>query len=61
MSAVAGDIAATVAGVVAAVASIAALIWIARKMGLEKNVVPVTVVQIVRAVEAGSWPRSGQP
>lgn len=29
--------------------------WIARKIGLAKNITPITVAQVVRAVQEGSW------
>lgn len=56
MEAVVGSVVAGVAGVVAAAAVVGASIWIARKAGLIGDITPITVGEVVRAVQAGAWP-----
>jgi hypothetical protein len=53
----AGDIAAAVAGAITAIAVMVSSNGIACKLGLVKALAPVTVADVVQAVEAGSWPR----
>jgi acyl carrier protein len=55
-----GDVVAGVVGVVAAAAVVVASIWIGRKAGFIEDVTPITVGEVVRAVQAGAWPRSTQ-
>lgn len=55
-----GDVGAGVAAVVAAAAVVVASIWIGRKAGFIEDVTPITVGEVFRAVEAGTWPRSTQ-
>jgi acyl carrier protein len=55
-----GDVAAGIAAVVAAAAVVVASIWIGRKAGFIKDVTPITVGEVIRAVEASAWPRRTQ-
>lgn len=53
---VVASIAGPVAGTATAVASLVASIWALPKLGLAEAMTPITVAEVVSAVEAGSWP-----
>ncbi|HWA00282.1 MAG TPA: hypothetical protein VG841_08200 [Caulobacterales bacterium] len=55
-----GDVAGSIVGITAVSALIAVSIWIKRKLGLGKKITPITVAEVVRAVEAGAWPAESQ-
>jgi acyl carrier protein len=44
-------------GVAVTVALLAAWLWVMRRWGPSDKMVPVTVQEVVAAVEAGAWPR----
>ena len=47
-------------GVAITVALLAAALWVMRRWGPPDKMVPVTVQQVVAAVEAGAWPSPPQ-
>lgn len=47
-------------GVAIGVALLAAWVWVMRRWGLPDRMVPVTVGEVVAAVEAGAWPSRPQ-
>ena len=47
-------------GVAIAVALLAAWLWVMRRWGSPDKMVPITVQQVVAAVEAGAWPSRTQ-
>jgi hypothetical protein len=55
-----GRIAGPVAGTATAVASLVVSIWALPKLGLADAITPITVAEVVSAVEAGAWPVSNQ-
>jgi len=60
LDALVGDLVAGIAAVLAAAAAVAASIWIGRRAGFIEGVTQITVGEVVRAVEAGAWPRLAQ-
>jgi hypothetical protein len=51
-----GIVAGPIAGTATAVAVLAGSIWALPRLGLADKMTPITVAQVVSAVEAGSWP-----
>jgi acyl carrier protein len=51
-----GSVAGPIAGTATAVAALAASVWALPKLGLVDKMTPITVAEVVSAVEAGSWP-----
>lgn len=51
-----GSVAGLIAGTATAVAVLAASVWAIPKLGLVDKMTPITVAEVVSAVEAGSWP-----
>jgi acyl carrier protein len=54
---VVGNVIAVAAAAMMAALFIVVSIWIGRKLGLIEDVTPITVREVVQAVEAGAWPR----